>query len=227
MPALPPWRGLPARPATGYQAGRCGRRVHGTDGSGSFWPLGIACAGVVVMYLLGVVGLVGHAPSLTSPLGMVEAEALPSDRVLWSRSSTVGWPPPTSPAASPWTSTVVVSQWCQRMWAAGGRRSPLFHRLLSQHSAPSTPRSSSRLRFQSLPLFRGLRLSLRGSALLCPLQVTLTTLQDSREGTDCGVAPPSRRDTPLQHPRSPRSTGSLLRGSLAITTAGLASASRR
>jgi hypothetical protein len=148
-------------------------------------------------------------------------------RVLLSRSSTVVWPPPTSPAASPWTSLVVFYQWCQRMWAADGRRSPLFHRLLSQHSAPPTPRRSSRLPFQTLHLSHGLRLSLRGSTLLCPLRVHLTTRQDSRDGTDCCVAPPSRSDAPLQHTRSPRSTGSPRRGALALPTTGLAPVSRR
>ena len=67
--------------------------------------------------------------------------------------------------------------------------------------------------------------ALTGSALLCPLRANMTALQDSLDGADCCVAPPSRRDTPLQHPRSPGSTGSLLRGSLAITTTGLAPAS--
>src|SRR4029450_5100267 len=106
-------------------------------------------------------------------------------------------------------------------------RPPLFHRLLPQHSAPPTPRSSSRLHFQSLHLFHGLRLRLRGSALLGPLRGNITTLQGSLHGTDCGVAPPSQRVTPLQHPQSPKSTGSLLRGALALTTTGLAPASRR
>ena len=46
----------------------------------------------------------GHAPSLTSSLDPVEAEALPSHRVLLSRWSTVLWPPPTSHQASGWTS---------------------------------------------------------------------------------------------------------------------------
>jgi hypothetical protein len=55
----------------------------------------------------------------------------------------------------------------------------------------------------------------------------LSTLQDSLHGTDDRLAPPSRRDTPLQHLQSPGSTGSLLRGSLAITTTGLAPASRQ
>jgi len=55
----------------------------------------------------------------------------------------------------------------------------------------------------------------------------LSTLQDSLHGTDYRLAPPSRRDISLQHLQSPGSTGSLLRGSLAITTTGLAPASRQ
>jgi hypothetical protein len=108
----------------------------GTVGSGSFWPLGIACAGVVVPYLLGVVGLVGHAPALTSPLGTVAAAAFPSCRVLLSRRSSVLRPPPTSQVASPWTSARTLSHGFQWMWATDDLRAPLFHRLLSQHSAP-------------------------------------------------------------------------------------------
>jgi len=64
-----------------------------------------------------------------------------------------------------------------------------------------------------------------GSAL--SLSGRLSTLQDSLHGTDYHLAPPSRRSTSLQHLQSPGSTGSLLRGSLAITTTGLAPASRR
>src|SRR3989304_988568 len=49
----------------------------------------------------------------------------------------------------------------------------------------------------------------------------MSTLQDSLYGPDCGVALPSQEDTALHHTRSPRCSGSLLRGSLAITTTGL------
>ena len=44
--------------------------------------------------------LCGHAPSLTFPLDPVEVEALPSERVVLSRPSSVLWPPPTSHPAS-------------------------------------------------------------------------------------------------------------------------------
>src|SRR5215469_7028217 len=80
---------LPARPATKHRAGIRGHKVHGTFDSGTSWPPGIACAEVLAIFLLGVVGLLGHAPPLTSSLSLVEAEALPSDRVVLSRSSTV------------------------------------------------------------------------------------------------------------------------------------------
>ena len=163
---------LLARPATEYRAGRGDRRAHGTVGSGSFWPLGIACAGVVVTYLLGVVGLVGHAPSLTSPLGAVEAEVLPSCRVLLSRRSSVLRPPPTSQVASPWTSARTLYHGFQWMWATDDLRPPLFHRLLSQHSAPPTPRSSSRLRIQTLRLFHGLHLACKARLSFVPYGLT-------------------------------------------------------
>jgi hypothetical protein len=55
-----------------------------------------------------VIGPSGHAPSLTFPLDPVEVEALPSQRVVLSRRSTVLWPPPTSHPASLRTSPVRV-----------------------------------------------------------------------------------------------------------------------
>jgi hypothetical protein len=64
--------------------------------------------------------------------------------------------------------------------------------------------------------------SLKRSAPACsPCGVNMSTLQDSLDGTDYWVALPSQEDTALHHPQSPRSSGSLLRGSLAITTTGL------
>jgi len=69
---------------------------------------------------------------------------------------------------------------------------------------------------------------LKCSALLCsPLGAIMSTLQDSLYGTDCRFAPPSQRDTPLHHLQSPGSSGSLLRGSLAITTTGLSPVSHQ
>ena len=49
----------------------------------------------------------------------------------------------------------------------------------------------------------------------------MSALQDSLHGTDYRVALLSQEDTALHHTRSPRCSGSLLRGSLAITTTGL------
>ena len=49
----------------------------------------------------------------------------------------------------------------------------------------------------------------------------MSALQDSLYGTDYGVALLSQEDTALHHTQSPRCSGSLLRGSLAITTTGL------
>jgi len=49
----------------------------------------------------------------------------------------------------------------------------------------------------------------------------MSALQDSLHGTDYEVALLSQEDTALHHTRSPRCSGSLLRGSLVITTTGL------
>ena len=55
----------------------------------------------------------------------------------------------------------------------------------------------------------------------------MSALQDSLHGTDYGFALPSQEDTALHHTRSPRCSGSLLRGSLAITTTGLSPVSHQ
>jgi hypothetical protein len=69
---------------------------------------------------------------------------------------------------------------------------------------------------------------MKRSAPSCsPYGANISALQDSLYGTDCWVALPPREDTALHHPRSPRGSGSLLRGSLAITTTGLAPASHQ
>src|SRR5665648_284156 len=39
-------------PVSECQAGICGHKAHGTDGSCTFWPPGIVCAGVLVICLL-------------------------------------------------------------------------------------------------------------------------------------------------------------------------------
>jgi hypothetical protein len=55
----------------------------------------------------------------------------------------------------------------------------------------------------------------------------MSALQDSLHGTDYAVALLSQEDTALQHTRSPRCSGSLLRGSLAISTTGLSPVSHQ
>ena len=114
----------------------------------------------------------------------------------------------------------------QWVWATDHMRSPLFHHQLSLPSAPPTPERPSRLLIQNLHLFRGLHPHSTGSAPPGSLAGNITTLQDSLHGTDGRLAPPSQRHTPLQHLRSPGSTGRLLRGSLVITATGLAPVSR-
>jgi len=115
----------------------------------------------------------------------------------------------------------------QQLWAVDPIRSPLFHLLLSQHSASHTPESSLRLHsrvFTSSLTFTKMSV-VRFS--LCSFQIRITTLQNSLYVTDCCFAPPSQRDTQLQHNQLPGSTVSLLRGFLAITTTGLSPVSRR
>jgi hypothetical protein len=71
-------------------------------------------------------------------------------------------------------------------------------------------------------------LRMTSSALPCsPLGANLSALQDSPNVAGCGFALLSQEVTTLQHLRSPRSTGCLLRGCLTITATGLPPASRR
>jgi len=108
------------------------------------------------------------------------------------------------------------------VWSRDPVRSPLLPWWLSPHSAPPTPEGSSRLRVQGLRLFRGLRGAWSARLPLDPLAgPNMSALQDSLYGTDCGVALLSQEDTALHHTQSPRCSGSLLRGSLAITATGL------
>jgi hypothetical protein len=80
-----------------------------------------------------------------------------------------------------------------------GRGGPLqFPPSLSEHSAPSTPESPSRLLFQALHRFHGLRPSFRGSALSRPTRHRMsrvTTRQASLNAADRSVARHFRRLT--------------------------------
>ena len=79
-----------------------------------------------------------------------------------------------------------------------GRGGPLqFPPPLSERSAPPTPGSPSRLHFQDLHRFHGLRLFPTSSALPGPTRLragALTTLQASLDVTDRSVAHPAKRD---------------------------------
>jgi hypothetical protein len=71
-------------------------------------------------------------------------------------------------------------------------------------------------------------LSLKSSALPCsPFGANISTLQGLLHVAGCGFALLSQEVTTLQHLRSPRGTGCLLRGGLTLTATGLSPASRR
>src|SRR5258707_6349089 len=94
-------------------------------------------------------------------------------------------------------------------------------------SAPHTPGSPSRLRFQALRRFHGLHPDFGGLGTPCPRPRTgpLTTPQDSRHATDRIVAPPCRAsDAGLRPGPFPGQAASLLPGLLAATRAGLSPA---
>jgi len=118
-----------------------------------------------------------------------EAAALPSPQVVLSCRSDryygrLRLPPGTPPLPG---SSPVIGQGLPRAPRARSGRGgpPQFPPSPSERSAPSTPDSPSRLRFQDLHRFHGLRRDYRGSALSCPL----TTRQASLDATDRSVAP--------------------------------------
>ena len=93
-------------------------------------------------------------------------------------------------------------------------RSLLFHHLLSQHPVLPTPEGSSRLHFQVLRRFHGLRYWLKSSAPSFPFRANISALQDSLYVAGCCFALLSQEVTTFQHTRSPRCTGCLLPGRL-------------
>jgi len=210
------------RPATEHRAGRCGHTERGTVGSDSSWPQDTVGAGVLVTFLAGVVGSCEHAPSLPSPLDAVEAGGLPSGRFCCPCLQRYYLPlrlltkhrlrlriavliPSLPRAVDPRPREISLVA----LMAIPAFRSPYAEEFFGAALPDSSP-----LPWPSLCMNR--------SALLCsPLGANMSALQDSLHGTDCWFAPPSQRDTPLHHLRSPGSSGSLLRGSLAITTTGL------
>ena len=119
-----------------------------------------------------------------------EAAALPSPQVVLSCRSDRYYGrlrlPPGAPPASR-----LLTGYRTRPSAGTAARSgrggpPQFPPSPSERSAPSTPDSPSRLRFQDLHRFHGLRRDYRGSALSCR---ALTTRQVSLDATDHSVAP--------------------------------------
>ena len=80
---------------------------------------------------------------------------------------------------------------------------------------------------ESSPLPWPSRQMKRSAPSWSPCGANMSALQDSLHGTDYGVALLSQEDTALRHTQSPRCSGSLLRGSLAITTTELSPVSHQ
>ena len=151
-----------------------------------------------------------------------EAVALPSPQVVLScgsTSTTAASDSLPAPRPLPGSSPVIGRRWSTRTAARFGRGGPpQFPPPPSERSAPRTPDSPSRLRFQDLHRFHGLRRDYRGSALSCPL----TTRQASLDATDRSVAPTNVAfDAGLRPGPFPDQTACLLPGSLATTRTGL------
>ena len=106
------------------------------------WLTRIAYADVLVSFLRWSCPVGRACTSLTVSLGLTKVETLPSHRVLWSRWSTVLWPPPTSHPASAEISSFDLCSLLRLLWATDRMRPLLFHRLLSPHPMLPTPEGS-------------------------------------------------------------------------------------
>ena len=109
----------------------------------SSWLPGIACAEVVVIFWIGVVGLFRHAPSLTSPLlpdqsrgpFLLPGYVVPAiNSTMASSDSSLSVPPDFTSSAytGSYGRCELPTEWVL----------PWFHHLLSQHPAPHTPEGS-------------------------------------------------------------------------------------
>ena len=163
-----------------------------------------------------------HAPSLPSPLDSVEAGELPSGGFCCPRPQRYYLPLRLLTRLRP-----------------GLRIHVLIPRL--PRPVDPRPREISLVALMAFPAFRSpyaggffeavlpessplpwpSRCITRSAPSCSPHGANISTLQDSLYGTDYWVALPPQEDTALHHIRSPRCNGSLLRGSLAITTTGL------
>jgi len=176
-----------------------------------------------VIFLLRVVVPYRACTSLTFPFRLIEVETLPSASL--SLPAFIGNMASSDflQGLSPDFDNVRLYQKLQQLWPIDPIRSPLFHPLLSLHSASNTPESSSRLHSRVFTSSFDLHQNVSGSVLSL---FRMTTLQNSLYVTDCCFAPLPQRDTQLQHNQLPGSTVSLLRGFLVITTTGLSPVSR-
>jgi len=146
-------------PGLGISTCRAGRRISGTHRSGPPSLRVNEAAAFPPRRLCCPAGPTGTTAA---------SDSLPAPRPLPGSSPVIGQDLPRAPRAR-----------------SGRGGPPQFPPSPSERSAPSTPDSPSRLRFQDLHRFHGLRRDYRGSALSYPL----TTRQASLDATDRSVAP--------------------------------------
>src|SRR5271166_403874 len=175
-----------------------------------------------------------HRAPPSTPARIDEAVALPSppvvlsarlDRYYGHLRRPPGWLP--LPSSSPVIGRDAPPASRNRM----GRGGPLqFPPPLSERSEPLTPGSPSRLHFQDLHRFHGLRPLPSGSALPCPTHTragVLTTRQASLTLRTARLHTPhiGMLDAGLRHRPFPDDIASLLPGLLTVTRTGLSPAS--
>ncbi len=169
-----------------------------------------------------------HAAPLTCPLDPAKAEELPSGGFCCPHHQRYYLSPDFSQGPDLDFAPTCLYHASRRLWPHDPARSPLLPCWLSRYSAPPTPEGSSKLHFQNLHLFHGLHVALHTRLPLVPLAgLICQRCRIPLYGTDYRLAPPSQEDTALHHTPSPGCSGSLLRGSLVITSTGLSPASHQ
>ena len=194
----------------------------------SVWLSGIVCADLLVSFLRVLLALPGMHHHLWSRLTRLKQGSFPPARLCCPCYHQYYEPLRLLIRLLSGFRFISLYQRFRWVWTIDRMRSLLFRRLLSPHPVPPYAGEFFGVAFPGSSRLPWPSLRMTSSALPCsPLGANLSALQDSLYVAGYGFALLSQEATTLQHLRSPRSTGCLLRGCLTITATGLAPASRR
>jgi hypothetical protein len=188
----------------------------------SVWLSGIVCADLLVSFLRVLLALPGMHHHLWSRLTRLKQGSFPPARLCCPCYHQYYEPLRLLIRLLSGFRFISLYQRFRWVWTIDRMRSLLFRRLLSPHPVPPYAGEFFGVAFPGSSRLPWPSLRMTSSALPCsPLRANLSALQDSLYVAGYGFALLSQEATTLQHLRSPRSTGCLLRGCLTITATGL------